>query len=51
MTVILWHQKCKIGFLRTKIDFFKKLAEISIFNRVAKTKKNMEGGFPMDGIG
>ena len=45
MTVILWHQKCKIGFLRTKIDFFKKLAEISIFNRVAKTKKNMRG-FP-----
>ena len=28
---------CKIGFLRTKIFFFK-LAEISIFNRVAKNQ-------------
>ena len=41
LTVIIWHQKCKIGFLRTKIEFLKKLAEISIFNRVAKIKKNM----------
>ena len=50
MTVILLHQKCKIGFLRTKIEFLKKLAEISIFNRVAKTKKKY-AGVPMDGIG
>jgi len=34
-----------LAFLGQKYNFLKKMVEISIFNRVAKTKKNM-WGFP-----